>query len=124
MMATDGQPLAGRRILVVEDDFLIAETLAEVLAAAGALVTGPVGTADEAQAVLAKPDPAVDAAVLDIDLHGQKSYALADAMIRRGIPFVLTTGYDASAVDAAYRHYPRCEKPVTRRAILAALAAL
>ncbi len=124
MVDAGGQLLAGRRILVVEDDFLIAETLAEVLAAAGALVAGPVGTAGEAHAALAEPGSALDAAVLDIDLHGQKSYAVADAMIRRGIPFVLTTGYDANAVDAAYRHHPRCEKPVTSRAILAALAAL
>ena len=124
MVQTDGRPLAGRRILVVEDDFLIAETLADVLLAAGAVVAGPVGTASEAQAVLAEAGLALDAAVLDIDLHGQKSYAVADAMIRRGIPFVLTTGYDANAVDAAYRHLPRCEKPVTSRAILAALAAL
>ena len=120
----DGRPLAGRRILVVEDDYLIAETLAEVLAAAGAVVAGPVGTADEAHAALAEQGSALDAAVLDIDLHGEKSYAVADAMIRRGIPFVLTTGYDANAVDPAYRHLPRCEKPVTGRAILATLLGL
>ena len=124
MVETDGRPLAGRRILVVEDDFLIAETLAEVLAAAGALVAGPVSTAGEAHAALAEPGSAVDAAVLDIDLHGQKSYGIADAMILRGIPFVLTTGYDVNAVDVAYRHHPRCEKPVTSRAILAALSAI
>ena len=124
MVALNKRPLAGRRILVIEDDFLIAETLAEVLVAAGAQVAGPVGTASEAHAALAELDATVDAAVLDIDLHGQKSYAVADAMIRRGIPFVLTTGYDVNAVDAAYRHHPRCEKPVPSRAILAALAAL
>ena len=124
MVELDGQPLNGRRILVIEDDYLIAETLAEVLAAAGAIVTGPFGTAGEAHAALTQPGLSLDAAVLDIDLHGQKSYAVADAMIRRGIPFVLTTGYDENAVDAAYRHHPRCEKPVTSRAILAALAAL
>jgi DNA-binding NtrC family response regulator len=115
--------LCGRRVLVVEDDYLIAEALVETLEIAGAVVLGPIGWAAEALAAVQDKNANFDAVLLDIDLHGEKSYAIADALAVRGMPFVLTTGYDANAIDRAYRQYPRCEKPLSERALLAALTA-
>jgi hypothetical protein len=59
--------------------------------------------------------------VLDVHVHGQASYPVADALIEFGVHFVFTTGYDVDALDAKYRAYPRCEKPVEEQALFAAL---
>ncbi len=114
--------LAGRRILVVEDEFLVAEYLGEILRSAGADVLGPVGRVAEALEFLRGNPGPLDAVVLDVNLHGQPSFPIADELIRLGVRFVFTTGYDSGAIDAAYRAYPRCEKPFREEALLAALA--
>ncbi|WP_205880241.1 response regulator [Lichenicoccus roseus] len=119
-MAQNGL-LSGRRVLVVEDDFLIAEALCASLEFAGAVVVGPLGSVSDAIRLLRQDDPAIDIAVLDVDLHGEKSYAVADVLAERGVPFLFTTGYNVDAVDVAYRDYPRCEKPLSERALFAAL---
>ncbi|WP_025601115.1 hypothetical protein [Burkholderia sp. WSM2230] len=53
----------------------------------------------------------IDAAILDVDLNGEKSYSVADALASRHIRFIFATGYGTDAVDDPYRHYPRCQKP-------------
>ena len=83
--------LAAKRILVVEDTFLIALMVSEALDGAGALVVGPVQTLREGLA-LAQAEP-LDAAVLDINLRGEFSDPIAAALQQRGIPFVVATGY-------------------------------
>jgi len=120
-MQLDGA-LAGRRILVVEDEFLVAEYLSEILRAAGAEVLGPLGWLEETLDFVEKEHAALDAVVLDVNLHGHTSYPIADLLVRHGVRFVLTTGYDGGALDTAYRDYPRCEKPFKEEALLAALA--
>ena len=62
-------------------------------------------------------------AVLDIDLHGEPSYPVADALAARGVRFVLTTGFSTDALHPAYRGCTRMEKPVSERGLLAALTA-
>ncbi len=114
--------LAGRRILIVEDEFLVAEYLGEILRSAGAEVLGPVGRVPEALAFLRSETGPLDAVVLDVNLHGQPSFPIADELVRRGIRFVFTTGYDGRAIEPAYRDYPRCEKPFREEALLAALS--
>ncbi len=120
---SQARTLQGRRILIVEDEFLVAETLTELLEAAGAVVLGPIGRLDEALQFIERDGVTLDAAVLDINLHGQRSYPIADKLAARGIAFVFTTGYDGGALDEAYRGYPRCSKPFQPQALLAALAA-
>jgi len=115
-------PLAGRRILVVEDEFLVAEYIVEILRSAGAEVLGPLHALDEALAYFDAYVAGLDAVVLDVNLHGHPSYPIADILTRHGIGFVFTTGYDGSALDAAYRGHPRCEKPFREETLLAALA--
>jgi two-component SAPR family response regulator len=117
-----GATLAGRRILVVEDEFLVAEYLSEILRAAGAEVLGPLGWVEETLAFVEAEKDRLDAVVLDVNLHGQPSFPIADALVRHGVRFVFTTGYDGGAMDAAYRGFPRCEKPFREDALFAALS--
>ena len=121
-MSSDAAPLEGRRILVVEDDYLIAQVLVGFLEDAGANVAGPIGRLEEAVAFVEKDTQTLDGAVLDINLHGKKSYPIADALISRSVRFVFTTGYAAGVIEGKYAQYPRCEKPFNGNAIVAALA--
>lgn len=112
-------PLAGKRILVVEDDYLIAKGLVRDLQQAGADVVGPAPTG--AQALTLIEAGPLDGAVLDINLRGEMAYSVADALVERSVPFVIATGYSAEALPARYASIPRCDKPVEFRAIVAAL---
>ena len=114
-------PLAGRTVLVVEDEYLLAENLCEGLAAAGARVLGPIGTVAEALAFLEHQDDPPDRVVLDVNLHGERSYPIADALIRRAIRLVFVTGYGKEALDGRYRDFPHCEKPIDERALISLL---
>jgi len=120
-MTADGT-LMGKRILVVEDDYLIARYVADLLEDAGATVCGPVARVAEALAVMVRDGAALDAAVLDVNLNGETSYPVADALKRHGVGFVFTTGYGEGALHEAYREFPRCEKPFRGEELLAVLA--
>jgi CheY-like chemotaxis protein len=120
-MPNAGQ-LAGTRILLIEDDFLVGETILAMLEDEGAQVLGPIGSVDEALVLIAERPGMLDRAVLDLNLHGVKSYPIADALAQRDVPFIFLTGYGRDALDEAHRGYPHCTKPVTRAVLLAALA--
>jgi CheY-like chemotaxis protein len=106
--------LAAKRILVVEDDFLIALMVKDMLLDADARVVGPANTR-EAGLELANT-VAMDAALLDINLRGERSDTIAAELQRRGIPFVLTTGYGESLTDLY--DAPVLAKPFTREKLL------
>ena len=116
-----GASLRDCRILVVEDEYLIAYDMQQGLQEAGAIVLGPVPSVEEALELL-RGEPDVDGAVLDINLAGEKVFPVADALAARGIRFVFATGYDASAVPPAYRHITRYDKPVEAATIARALS--
>jgi len=120
-MSNDGL-LAGCRILVVEDDFLLGQTILDMLEGEGAEVLGPVGAVDEAMTFVAEQAATLDHVILDLNLHGVRSYPVADALARHNIPFVFMTGYGRDALDEAHRAFPHCIKPVTRGDLVAALA--
>lgn len=105
--------LNGRRILVVEDEFLLADELQHELEDAGAEVIGPAATVASALNMLQATD-GLDGALLDMNLGmaGEKVYPVADALAARGVPFVFVTGYDGHTLDERYAHVPRCVKPV------------
>jgi CheY-like chemotaxis protein len=102
--------LENRRILVVEDEYLLADDMAQVLANMGANIVGPVPTKDRALALILSGEP-LDAAVLDINLRGETVFPVADALTARAIPFVFATGYAQTSIPAAYQAVPRWEKP-------------
>lgn len=104
--------LAGRRILVVEDDYLVAADLTESLESAGALVVGPAGSVDEAMRLLSNGNEHLDGAVLDINLRDARVYPVADVLEAQQVPYIFTSGYDSSAISVSYTHAPRIEKPV------------
>ena len=119
------QTLQSRRILVVEDEYLIASELVWLLNEAGAIIEGPFASVREAMAAIDDSDGEIDAAVLDVNLgEGGKSYSVADRLERLGIPYLFTTGYTRHADNPAYSDRPRLEKPVRPRALLNAIAAL
>jgi CheY-like chemotaxis protein len=115
------KPLEGRTVLIIEDDYLVGETLVELLSSAGALVMGPIGWIDEAMEFAADTDHVFDAAILDINLHGVYSYPVADVLASRHIGVVFASGYGSGSIDAAYRHHAHCTKPFVRAELLSAL---
>ena len=110
------------RILLIEDDEVVALYVTALLEDAGFLVVGPVGRVAEALLLIDQQATTIDGAILDINLHGEFSYSVADGLVRCGIPFLFTTGYGAGSLDAAYSSHPRCEKPFLEQALLGALA--
>jgi ActR/RegA family two-component response regulator len=102
---------AGRRVLLVEDEYFIADDMARAFEAEGVDVVGPVGSLEEAMLLIACDNP-LDGAVLDINLHGDMVFPVADALAERGIRFVFATGYDRSMIPERHAHVPRCEKPI------------
>jgi CheY-like chemotaxis protein len=114
--------MSGRHVLVVEDEYFIADDLVCAFEACGARILGPVATLQDALALVAITER-IDCAVLDINLQGEMVYPLADALQRRRVPFVFATGYNGAMIDKRYIGVHRCEKPVSPAAIAKALLA-
>ena len=98
------------RVLVVEDEYYIADDLRRSLSGAGADIVGPIGTVASAEAALAKDD--FDCAVLDLNLHGENAAGIADHLKALGVPFAIATGYGSGAVPSRHNDVPRLEKPL------------
>jgi CheY-like chemotaxis protein len=118
-----GSGLSGCCILVVEDEYFLADDLARALEAFGAEIVGPVGEVTDAVAALDAGTP-VHGAVLDINLRGEMVYAVASALQARNIPFVFATGYAGASIPAEFQQVPRWEKPFDPAALASALPAL
>lgn len=111
--------LGGVHILVVEDEYFIAQDLESALETAGAQVLGPVGDVGAALALLSSDQ--VDAAVLDINLHGIVDFGIAAELTRRNVPFVFATGYEPATIPRTYEHVPLWRKPFATDDLVAAL---
>ena len=108
---TGAAGLAGLRILVVEDDMLIAIHIEDVLRGLGCVVVGPVGKLDAAMRIA--DDEALDAAILDVNIRGGHIFPVAERLRTRGVPFALVSGYGDWALPEAFRNQPRLTKPFT-----------
>lgn len=102
--------LQGCRILVVEDEYLLADDIARALASAGAEVLGPVASADAAATMIAA-ETRIDAAILDISLRDGAVFPAADTLVERNIPFAFVTGYDEWSVPDRFKGRPIIGKP-------------
>jgi CheY-like chemotaxis protein len=115
--------LAHRRVLVVEDEYFIADDMTRALRKLGAEIVGPVPTKDEALKLIAS-DSLIDAAILDINLRGEAVFPVAEALNERAIPFVFATGYDAEAIPVLYKDVRLWEKPFEAAELARALSGL
>lgn len=102
--------LRGKRVLVVEDELLVSWMVQDLLGDLGCVVLGPAASVAQALEVIATTP--VDVAVIDVNLNGEMSYPVADALAAAGVPFVFATGYHRDRILAAYRTCPILQKPL------------
>jgi CheY-like chemotaxis protein len=115
--------LLGRRILVIEDEYFLAEDIAQALTSFGARVLGPVGELCEATSFVER-DVAIDAAVVDVNLRNEMVFSLARLLRARMVPFVFTSGYDKSWIATEFQDIHLWEKPLDLPAMARDLAGL
>lgn len=114
--------LAGRRILLVEDELLVAMTLEDILRSEGCVIVGAIPRLE--QALKAAREEPLDAAVLDVNLAGERVDPIATALAERKIPFLFTTGYDRGMLPAEHADRPTLTKPFKPAQLIEALLGL
>jgi CheY-like chemotaxis protein len=107
--------LDGQRVLVVEDEFLVALDMTQMIEERGGTVIGPAGNFDRAMA-LARSQM-IDGAILDVNLDKRDSFPVADTLLARGIPVVFATGYDGLLLPERFVDTPKLTKPFTEAAV-------
>lgn len=105
------QPLAGRRIFVVEDEYFLADDIGAAFRAMGADIAGPVGHFEDALRVL-HDGSVLDAAVLDVNIRSEMIFPIARELKARNVPFLFTTGYDQITLGPEFQDVPLLEKPI------------
>ncbi|RIJ68196.1 response regulator [Brevundimonas sp. S1H14] len=111
---------SGRRVLIVEDESLVAMLLETILADLGCDVVGPESNIEDGLNVASGTSP-LDAALLDVNVAGQEIFPVAEALKARGVPFVFSTGYGEAGLPEHWRGNPTVQKPFTEGAIRDAL---
>jgi CheY-like chemotaxis protein len=115
-MQDDLSPLAGLRILIAEDMYLVAQDIADQLAGLGCEVVGPDGRVKSALKRI--ESSGIDGALLDVNLGGESSFVIAAELASRHIPFIFLTGYDReTAFPSEFRSSPKLSKPVADKAL-------
>jgi DNA-binding response OmpR family regulator len=114
--------LDGVRVLVVEDEYLVAILIEEILESAGCVVVGPVPRVPEALDTIDHVD--CDAAVLDVNLAGERINPVADALSERDVPFMFVTGYGANGLPSGHAERPHICKPFRMAELLGALSSV
>ncbi len=114
--------LAGKRVLVVEDEMMVLMTIEGALAELGCDEISAAATVDAAQALLGAER--FDLALLDINLNGQMSHPVADTLVLRAIPFAFCTGYSDIGTESRFRGHPVLIKPYSYHELTAAIVEL
>jgi CheY-like chemotaxis protein len=114
------ETLRGRRVLVIEDESLVAMLLETILEDLGCEVVGPESNIDDGLAAAHAAD-GLDAALLDVNVAGREVFPVAEALLARNIPFVFSTGYGESGLPPHWRGRPTIQKPFTEVTIRDAL---
>lgn len=109
-------PLAGRRVLVVEDEYFLADDIVRTLTALGARIVGPYGDLQEATNIVDR-DIAIDAAIVDVNLRNEMAFPLARVLRSRKVPLVFTTGYDKSSIESEFHDVRLLGKPLDMSAM-------
>ena len=113
--------MRGLRVLIVEDEPLLAAAYEGMLLEAGAVVVGRTGSVAAALRVVATQT--IDVACLDVQLGRENSFPVADALASRAIPFLFVTGRDAGFLPARHRHQPLLKKSSAAACLLSACLA-
>jgi len=111
---------AGRRVLIVEDESLVAMLLETILADLGCDVVGPESNIEDGLNAVADV-AGLDAALLDVNVAGREIFPVAEALKAKGVPFVFSTGYGEAGLPEHWRGNPTVQKPFTEGAIREAL---
>ena len=112
--------LPGRRVLVVEDDYMIATEIRGELEQAGATVIGPVPSVRKALRLI--ENETIDAAVLDVNLGEEVSFPIAEALEAKAVPFVFCTGYNSGDIPEEWQHATIVLKPLKMELVKQLLA--
>nr|WP_249146052.1 response regulator [Bradyrhizobium diazoefficiens] len=115
--------LSGRRILVVEDEYFLADDISRALRSHGAEVTGPVGELDDVLPIL-NAGGVLNGAVLDVNLRSEMVFPIAHELRARQVPFVFTTGYDKASIAPEFHDVMLWEKPIDIAAMIRGLSGL
>jgi CheY-like chemotaxis protein len=118
-MTDEGKTVAGKRVLVVEDEMMIRMLLEGMLTDLGHTVAAEAGGIEEAVALAKKG--AFDVAVLDVNLNGHPVTPVAEILLERGVPFIFASGYGQRGVPEAYRAIPTLQKPFQTDALAQAI---
>jgi len=116
-----GSSLSGRRILIMEDEYLLADDLRRALQTLGVETVGPFPTLQKAENAASQD---LDCAILDLNLQGELTFGMARRLEARGVPVVFVSGYDGAAIPEEFRETPRHAKPVDMDALLRRLEAM
>jgi CheY-like chemotaxis protein len=108
-------PLTGLRLLVVEDEALVAMALEDMLEEMGCIVVDVAGTVSRGVALAGNAALSLDGAILDVNLGGEKVYPVAERLAARGVPFVFCTGYGLAGIASDFSHVPTLSKPYDQR---------
>jgi DNA-binding NarL/FixJ family response regulator len=122
MRHDERHPLAGRRVLVVEDQYLVADEMRRMVVDLGGDVVGPVARAGPGLEMLSR-EP-IDLALLDINLGPDDAYPLAAELLRRDAAFFFVTGSEPWVIPEVFREVPRLEKPLTSKTLAEAVRRL
>lgn len=117
---TDERLIEGARVLIVEDEFLIADDLARALRSAGADPVGPVSSVDDAEQLVRQGH--VDAAIIDLNLRGEMASDFAQRLAATNLPCLIVSGYGGDALPESVSDIPQLEKPVSPASVIQALA--
>jgi DNA-binding response OmpR family regulator len=115
--------LIGCRVLILEDEYFLANDLDRALRAQGAEVIGPIPELSEAMSLLHQHD-GFDVAVIDINLRDELAYSIADELVPRDIPFVFATGYGSEQIPKRFQNIKSWQKPYDIADIVAHIAGL
>jgi CheY-like chemotaxis protein len=117
-----GEALKGKHVLLLEDEYFQAADLQNILESEDIRVSGPASRVSDALGILGQEQ--VDAAILDVNVAGEKCYPVADWLVQRRIPFLFLTGYDGRHLPPAYRDVMRLSKPASAEQLLGGVCQL
>ena len=120
MKSSRGSQLQDVRVLILEDEFLIADDLARAVRDAGGTPLGPVNSVHDAEKLIARNQ--LDAAIVDLNLRGAMATEFVERLAATELPCLIVSGYAEEALPLSLREVPRLEKPISPISVVSALA--